>query len=180
MRTPLFLAAALVLACHATGALAQQTPPASLAPPEAMSSEHPDELAVAPYAEANANAGATPFAGTAMYEAFHGEAGVARIVDDFVDRNVADPRIAGIFAATDQVRLRRTLREQFCYILGGGCTYTGRDMASSHADMGAQSADMGALVENLQAAMSAEHVSFATQNRFLAKLAPMKRQVVTR
>ncbi|RZJ43160.1 MAG: group 1 truncated hemoglobin, partial [Brevundimonas sp.] len=114
------------------------------------------------------------------YDAFHGADGVARIVDGFVGRNLADPRIMGQFAATDQVRLKRTLREQFCYILGGGCAYTGRDMPSSHAQLGSQPADMAAIVENLQAAMADERVPFAVQNRFLAKLAPMKRDVVTR
>ena len=172
------IALVAALALIATPVLAQDVAPS--APADVMSTEHPGELAVAPYAQSNAHAGATPFEGTAMYEAFHGEAGVGRIVDGLVTRSVADPRISGIFAASDLVRLRRTLKEQFCYILGGGCTYTGRDMAASHAEMGAQAADMGALVENLQAAMREEGVPFAVQNRFLAKLAPMKPDVVTR
>ncbi|CAN5191922.1 hypothetical protein BH09PSE1_BH09PSE1_11960 [soil metagenome] len=175
MRT-LALSALFALAAASAPLLAH----AQTAAPDTMSPEHPDELAVDPYARSNANAGATPFEGTAMYEAFHGEAGVGRIVDGLVARSVADPRISGIFAASDLVRLRRTLKEQFCYILGGGCAYSGRDMAAAHAQMGAQPADMGALVENLQAAMSDEGVPFATQNRFLAKLAPMKPDVVTR
>ena len=149
-------------------------------PPVVMSSEHPGEEAVAPYERSNAHAGATPFEGAAMFEAFHGAEGIGRIVDDMVARNLVDPRISAVFAASDLVRLRRTLKEQFCYILGGGCDYSGQAMASSHADLGLQSADMGALVENLQLAMAAEGVSFAAQNRFLAKLAPMKRDVVTR
>jgi len=37
---------------------------------------------------------------------------------------------------------------------------------------------MNALVENLQMAMEKEGVPFQTQNRFLAKLAPMKRDIV--
>ena len=149
-------------------------------PPVVMSTEHPDEEAVEPYEQSNAHAGATPFEGTAMWEAFHGEEGVSRIVEAFVDRNVADPRISATFVSHDQVRLRRTLKEQFGYILGGPVTYTGRDMESSHRDLGLQAADMGALVENLQIAMSEEGVAFAAQNRFLAKLAPMRRDVVTR
>lgn len=135
---------------------------------------------VAPYVEADANAGARPFAGPAMWRAFHGKAGVARIVEDFVGRNAADPRIGDIFKGQDLVRLRRTLKEQFCYILAGGCRYSGRTMAASHKDLGIQQADMGALVENLQAAMRREGVPFRAQNRFLAKLAPMHRDVVTR
>lgn len=140
----------------------------------------PGEEAVDSYTVSDANAGVAPFAGTEMIEAFHGVDGVNRIVDGMLDRSVADPRIAGIFAATDMVRLRRTLKEQFCYILNGGCAYTGRTMQATHADMGLQPADMGALVEHLQLAMDAEGVPFRTQNRFLAKLAPMRRDVVTR
>lgn len=140
----------------------------------------PGEEAVDSYVVADANAGAVPFAGPAMFEAFHGQAGVDRIVDGMLGRSVADPRIAGIFAATDMVRLRRTLKEQFCYLLGGPCAYTGRSMQDAHADIGLQPADMGALVEHLQAAMSEEGVPFRVQNRFLARLAPMRRDVVTR
>lgn len=136
------------------------------------------EEPVAPYVQSDRNAGARPFDDGAMWRAFHSEEGVARIVDGFVARNVADPRISDIFKGQDLVRLRRTLKEQFCYILAGGCHYSGRDMRTAHADMGIQDADMAALVENLQAAMRNEGVSFAAQNRLLAKLAPMRRDVV--
>ena len=162
------LALAAVAATLATTATAQDP------------AHHPGEEAVAAYSVSNANAGTTPFEGSAMLQAFHGREGIDRIVDDMLDRSVADPRIGEIFALTDMVRLRRTLKEQFCYILNGGCDYTGRDMVQSHADLGLQPADMGALVEHLQQAMDAEGVPFHTQNRFLAKLAPMRRDVVTR
>jgi len=151
-----------------------------VAPPVVMSTEHPTEEAVEPYERSNAHAAATPFEGTAMWEAFHGAEGVSRIVDALVDRSIADPRIAGAFVSHDLIRLRRMLKEQFGYILGGPVTYTGRDMESSHRDLGLQPSDMGALVENLQIAMSDEGVGFPAQNRFLAKLAPMRRDVVTR
>ena len=149
-------------------------------PPIVMSTQYPDEEAVDPYEQSNAHAGATPFEGSAMLDAFHGRAGIDRIVDGLVERSEADPRTSAIFQAHDLVRLRRTLKEQFCYILNGGCDYTGRDMQTAHRDIGLQAADMGALVENLQLAMEAEGVPFRAQNRFLAKLAPMKRDVVTR
>jgi hemoglobin len=144
----------------------------------ALQTVPPGEDPVDPYTQNDANAGAKPFAGTGMFNAFHGKAGIARIVDGFVDRNIHDRRIEEIFEKQDIVRLRRTLKEQFCYILGGGCSYTGRPMKEAHKDLGVQTADMGALVENLQAAMRTEKVAFVAQNRFLAKLAPMKRNVV--
>lgn len=140
----------------------------------------PGEEAVDPYVQADANAGATPFRGDAMWKTFHEQAGVRRIVDGLLVRAQADARIGEIFKGQDMVRLRRTLFEQFCYLLNGGCRYTGRTMAASHKDLGIQQADMAALVEDLQAAMAAEGVPFFAQNRLLAKLAPMHRDMVAR
>jgi hemoglobin len=138
------------------------------------------EQSVAPYTQSDANAGTTPIPGDAVYKAFHERAGIDRIVVDLIARCQRDPRIADIFKGTDLVRLHRTLVEQLCYISGGPCHYSGRDMASSHKDMGLQNHDFNALVENLQAAMDQEGVPFRDQNRLLAKLAPMQRVTVER
>jgi hemoglobin len=146
----------------------------------ATASVPPGEQPVAPYTQSDANAGATPLPGTATWKAFHEQPGVDRIVDRMVELSVADPRISEIFKGQDLLRLRRLLKEQLCYILGGRCPYSGRTMAESHKDLGIQTKDMNALVENLQKAMAAEHVPFFAQNRLLAKLAPMKPDVVQR
>ena len=140
----------------------------------------PPEEPVDPYVQSDANAGARPLPNDVAFKAFHGREGIDRVVADLVAFSHADPRTADIFRSADDARLKRTLAEQFCYILGGGCAYTGRDMRSVHKDMGLQAADMGALVDNLQRAMSKERVPFWAQNRLLAKLAPMKRVVVVR
>jgi hemoglobin len=140
----------------------------------------PGEEAVEPYDVSNANAGVAPFTGIKMLEAFHGREGIGRIVDELVAAVKADKRTEEVFHASDFVRLARTLKEQFCYILNGGCDYTGRDMASMHKDHGVTAAEFNALVELLQDAMDREGVAFGAQNRFLAKLAPMKRDVVVR
>lgn len=138
------------------------------------------ELPVDPYVQDNRNAGASPFSGTAMAKAFGGQDGIRRIANRTVQLSEADPRIAAIFVSHDMVRLKRTLFEQFCYILNAGCDYSGRDMAAAHKDMGIRMRDMNALVENLQTAMREEKITFAVQNRFLGKLAPMSRDVIER
>ena len=144
--------------------------------PLAFAQERP----VDPYAVNNANAGATPVRDPALLAAFHGQVGVGRIVDDLVARAVIDPKLAEIFHATDLERLRRTLKEQISYLLGAGVDYTGRDMKSAHKDQGINTAEFNILVEMLQVAMDKEGVAFPAQNRLLYKLAPMKRDVVTR
>ncbi|QIK79433.1 group 1 truncated hemoglobin [Sphingomonas piscis] len=138
------------------------------------------EEPVAAYAVSNANAGAQPTSDPRLLAAWHGRAGINRVIDTLIDLSVADPRISDIFRNQDQVRLRRLLKEQFCYILGAGCDYSGRNMRNAHKDLGIQTADMNALVENLQAAMAAEKVPIWAQNRLLAKLAPMRKDVVER
>jgi len=136
------------------------------------------ELPVDPYTQRDSNAGTKPFEGTGMAKAFGGQDGIRRITIRTVALSQADPRIAKIFKAHDMVRLKRTLFEQFCYILNAGCSYSGRDMATSHKDMGVRMRDMNALVENLQQAMREENVPFPAQNRFLGKLAPMSPDVM--
>jgi hemoglobin len=138
------------------------------------------ERPVDPYAQSDANAGARPFKDDRLFRAFHGQAGIDRIVDHTVEANVNDARTADIFKATDLVRLRRTLKEQLCYVLGGPCDYTGRSMHDAHKDQGVQQTDFNIMVEHLQEAMTAEGVSFRDQNKLLSKLAPMERDVVER
>ena len=136
------------------------------------------EFPVDPYEQSNANAGAKQFAGTKLAEVFGGQDGIRRIAELTVELSHEDPRIAEIFVGHDMVRLKRTLFEQFCYILNAGCDYTGRDMAMAHDGMGVEIRDLNALVENLQQAMREEGIPFAAQNRFLAKLAPMSNDVI--
>jgi hemoglobin len=114
----------------------------------------------------------------ALFRALGGQAGIDAIVDDFVPRLVADPRMSEFFKKARQPHLRQMLSEQFCMVSGGGCTYTGKSMAEAHQDMDIAKADFNALVEVLQASMDAQHVPFATQNRLLARLAPMHREIV--
>lgn len=144
--------------------------------PSARATEQP----VPPYPVSDANAGTTPVQGDGLYKALHEKAGIERIIEDMLARCRSDARISDIFKAADFERLTRTLTEQVCYISGGPCHYTGRDMKAAHADMGLQTADFDALVENLQLAMNKEGVAFPAQNRLLAKLAPMRAKVVTR
>lgn len=110
---------------------------------------------------------------------FGGEPGLERLVDDFLDLLHADPRIAEFFVDTDRIDFKNSLVDQFCVILGGDCTYEGLDMVSAHAELQITHADFNALVENLQVAMTRNGVPFRAQNKLLAKLAPMHREIIS-
>jgi hemoglobin len=125
-------------------------------------------------------AGADPIVGDGVYKAFHGQAGIDRIVDDFVVRISTDPRIAKRFDGANLDHLRLELKAQVCYLVGGPCAYEGKDMKSTHTGMGLENRDFNDLAEDLQKAMDKEGVPFASQNRLLSKLAPMQRAIVTK
>lgn len=140
----------------------------------------PVETSPPTLASATSAAGAAPIGGDAVYKAFHGEAGIDRIVADLIRQVQVDSRISDIFKASDLVRLQTQLSNQLCFLTGGPCLYAGKTMKESHKDLGLQDADLNALVEDLQNAMDREGVPFRAQNHLLAKLAPMRKSVVVR
>jgi hemoglobin len=120
------------------------------------------------------------FAADTLYEDLGGKAGMDRIVDVSVDNYLADPRIKDTFSESNIDRIRMELKDQFCQVAGGPCVYKGHDMVAAHKGLHLTNANFNALVEDLQDAMTKCDVSFATQNRFLALLAPYQHQVVSK
>lgn len=117
---------------------------------------------------------------SAVFADFGGMPGMTALMEDFMQVMLQDPRTRPFFENTDQPRIKRQLAEQFCAILDGGCTYTGRDMKATHAALGIDRADFNALVEDLQVAMNRRKIPFSSQNKLLAVLAPMHREVINR
>lgn len=115
----------------------------------------------------------------ALYRAWGGKEGIRAVMDDFVPRLKGDPRIGSFFKDTNPKHLASQLTEQLCQLAGGPCVYEGPDMKSAHEEMGVRRADFHALVEVLQQSMAAKGIAFADQNRMLALLAPMHREVIT-
>jgi len=115
-----------------------------------------------------------------LYADMGGKAGMDRLVEVSVDKYLADPRIKDIFSESNIERIRAELKDQFCMIADGPCAYTGHSMTATHKGLHLTNANFNALVEDLQDAMEECDIGFAIQNRFLARLAPMQHQVVTR
>lgn len=114
-----------------------------------------------------------------LYRAWGGKEGIRAVMDDFVPRLKADPRIGHFFKETSTKHLAGQLTDQLCQLAGGPCVYNGPDMKSSHEELGVARRDFHALVEVLQQSMAARGIAFADQNRMLALLAPMHREIVT-
>ena len=124
------------------------------------------------------NMGMMPTQQKSLYDRLGGQPAITAVVDDFVGNVAADTRINRFFARTDIPRLKRLLVEQICQGTGGPCTYTGRDMKTTHAGMGITDAQFNALVEDLQKSLNKFKVPEKEQGDLLAVLGPMKPQIV--
>lgn len=119
-----------------------------------------------------------PLPDDSLYQAFGGKPGLQQLMADFVPRLKADPRIGAFFKDTKLDNLAEQLTAQLCVVSGGPCKYEGANMSDSHADHEIRRSDFNALVEVLQVSMDARGIPFSVQNRMLARLAPMHRDIV--
>jgi hemoglobin len=112
-----------------------------------------------------------------VFDQFGGEQGLVALMDLFMAKLVADPKTKPFFENANQAAVKKHLVEQFCAILGGGCAYTGRDMRTAHKGFDIGRDQFNALVEDLQKSMDERGIPFRAQNKLLARLAPLHRDI---
>jgi hemoglobin len=117
---------------------------------------------------------------SAEYIAFGEKPGLIKVVDDTMINLLADPHTKPFFEKADQVRIKEKLVEQFCAELEGPCTYTGQNMKRAHKGHEINQAHFFALVEALQKAMTKNNIPERAQNKLLAKLAPMHKEIINK
>lgn len=88
-----------------------------------------------------------------LFERFGGMKGIARVVDIFYDKVLADDRINGFFKNVDMEQQRRHQTAFVAFALGGP-KYSGRSMEQAHKGMNLQPEHFGAVVEDFVAALS--------------------------
>jgi hemoglobin len=116
--------------------------------------------------------------GPSLYERLGGKDAISAVVDDFVARCAGDARINGKFARTDIPRLKASLIDQVCEATGGPCTYSARDMRTTHDGMAVTGGEFDALVEDLVATLDRFSVPEAEKNELLGALGPMRADIV--
>lgn len=115
-----------------------------------------------------------------LYQELGAKPGIDRIVETALALFLADPRIKDEFDNINLERLAKRLADELCVTAGGPCEYKGRSMAAAHQGLGLNRAKFNAVAEDLQTAMERHGVSYWVQNRLMARLAPMQRDIVTR
>jgi hemoglobin len=96
----------------------------------------------------------------ALYERLGGVYSIATVVDDFIDRVMADPRLNAnplVDEAHHRVPpagFKYLVTEMVCWAAGGPQRYTGRPMAESHAHLKITSREWEAFLDDFQQTLS--------------------------
>ena len=122
--------------------------------------------------------GTTATKEASLYDRLGGKPAITAVVDDFVGNVAGDGRINGRFASTNIPRLKLLLVEQICAASGGPCTYTGRDMQTTHKGMKVTDGEFGALVEDLVKSLDKFKVPAKEKGELLGALGGLKPAIV--
>lgn len=123
---------------------------------------------------------ATPARADTLFEEIGGESKLKAVVDELVVIALEDHRINFAFAGTDLERFKHLLYTQLCELAAGPCIYDGRPMSAAHSKLNITTAQFNALAEDLYKAFDRAGVGYRTQNKMMALLVPMQREVVKR
>ena len=120
-----------------------------------------------------------------LYDRLGGEQGITTVINDFVGRVVADPKINGYFlnSSVEGGRLTTCLVKQVGALTGGPQTYPGpgqgpdadgcRNMTDSHEGLGISSQDFADLAGHLVAALTDAGVPMADIDAIVAAVSPL-------
>lgn len=97
---------------------------------------------------------------------------------EFASRLAGDARINQRFAGTDLDNLKRLLVEQVCEATGGPCTYSGRDMRTTHSGMFISDEEFTITAEHLIGALDKFNVPQKEKDELVGAIAGMKGDIV--
>ncbi len=124
---------------------------------------------------------------TPLYERLGGEASIAKVVDEFVARAAANPKVNFVRKGTSKewpatpeavAYLKRMLVEFIASATGGPQKYTGKTMKESHEGMRITSAEFDALAQDLKGALTLFNVPAREQGELLAIVETTRADIV--
>ena len=133
-----------------------------------------------------------------LFDRLGGDAGIAAIVDDFITRALADPRVnwerkgvesGGFLGVREKsmywnptgenvTRLKKHLGQFLTLATGGAPKYEGKEMKEAHAGMKITNAEFDASVGDLKATLDKLGVAVDEQKELLAVVESTRPQVV--
>jgi hemoglobin len=121
----------------------------------------------------------TTAAGISLYDAIGGEPALIAVVDDFYERVVDDPELAGFFAGTSMNKLKGRQVEFFAAALGGPYSYTGASMRQAHQGRGIRQEHFDLVAGHLVAALGAASVPAEIISQIVGLVAPLAKDIAS-
>lgn len=115
---------------------------------------------------------------SSLYERLGGALVVEQIVDNFIMEIGFDQQIYAFFAESDIDRFKQKMTEHLCLVADGPCQYSGDSMHDVHANMGVKEGDFNRTVDLLVNAMTKAGVPHPLQNQLIARLAPLREEII--
>ena len=115
-----------------------------------------------------------------MYDKLGGEDTVAKVVDSFYVKVLADERVKHYFEHTDMAKQRRHQTNFICFALGGPKNYTGRTMRAVHAKMNLQDLQFDTIVELLAKTLAEFGVGQEDIALIAGKIEPLRNDVLNK
>jgi hemoglobin len=115
-----------------------------------------------------------------LYASLGGKPGLEHIAHGLIQRVKSDPRVADKFDNINMDYLEQRFVLHLCAWTGGPCEVHGASMKGIHAELGLTDRNFNAVVEDLEASMAEAGTPYHAQNRLLALLAPMHRDIVSK
>jgi len=120
----------------------------------------------------------------ALYDRLGGVYGIATVIDDFIDRIMADPRLNAnprVDEAHHRVAppgFKYLVTEMVCWAAGGPQNYTGRSMKESHQELMISAGEWEAFVDDLRRSLDKFGVPPAEQAELRTIVASTRADIV--
>ncbi len=115
-----------------------------------------------------------------LYDELGGMPAIEEITGNFIYEIGMNEPIAKHFEDTDLDRFYNKMVEHLCEVSGGPCEYTGDSMIDVHTNMNINEAEFNQVVDLLINALNRSGIPHRTQNKLLARLAPLREEMIYR
>ena len=123
-------------------------------------------------------------ANASLYERLGGVFAIATVVDDFIDRVMADqrlnanPKVDEAHHKVPPAGFKYLVTEQVCWASGGPQTYTGRSMHDSHAELEITEEEWQAFLDDFRQTLDKFEVPAQEQSELFAIVESTKEEIV--
>jgi hemoglobin len=121
---------------------------------------------------------------SSLYERLGGAYKIAAIVDDFIERIIADPRLnenPRLKAANHRdsaAGFKYLVTEMMCWATGGPQTYSGRSMAESHRHLNISEDEWNSFVDDFRQTLDKYKIGAQEQQELMRLLEMSRAQIV--